>query len=133
MPRMRAIAFVGALAASAVLGACGGADPGDEERAEPAPLSGTIDVQLTDGEIQPANVTIEKPGEVTFKVRNTGRKMHALRVDGPPPVIMVETMNLRRRQSDTITTTLSRPGKYRWYCPYHRKQGMSGTITVPKP
>jgi len=131
MSKCRTIAFVGPLAVSAVLGACGG--PAEEERAEPAPLGGTIDVRLTDGRIQPADITIEKPGEVAFKVRNRGRKMHALRIDGPPPAILVETMDLRRRQSDTITANLSRPGTYSWYCPYHRKQGMSGTLTVPKP
>jgi plastocyanin len=132
MPRFRATVFAGPLAVGAVLGACGGADPRDEERAEPAPQGGTIDVRLTDGRIEPANVTIEKPGEVTFKVRNRGRETHALRVDGPPPLLLLETMDLRRRQSDKLTANFSRPGTYKWYCPYHRTQ-MSGTMTVPEP
>jgi plastocyanin len=128
--RRAAIAGLAALAVAAVVVGCGGEGPEGSNGQRAQSEKGALKVRLTDGKIQPATVTIEKPGEVTFKVRNTGQKKHALRVDGPPPVIMVETLDLRRGQSDTITVDLSRPGKYPWYCPYHRKQGMTGTITV---
>ena len=130
MASARPAQSLGAIALVALIGACGGASP-KAGREEPLARGGTVRVQLTDMKINPANVAIPKPGEITLKVRNTGKSIHALRIEGPTSI--VETLDLRRRQSDEQTVDLSRPGRYRWYCPYHRKQGMTGTITVREP
>src|SRR5215218_9566253 len=118
MARGRALATFGALAAAALLPACG-AEKGSKAR--PAlPQAGTVRVQLTDMKIDPANPVFAKPGEVRFKVRNAGRETHALRIEGPPPMVMVETTDLRRGDSETVTADLNKAGRYTWYCPYHR-------------
>jgi plastocyanin len=122
------------LTLAVVVAGCGGEGPRREEGQATAPRPGdTIRVELSDMKIEPAEVTVAKPGEIEFRVRNAGKKLHALRIEGPPPVILVETEDLRRGESDTISANLSRPGKYAWFCPYHRKEGMKGTITVPTP
>ncbi len=92
------------------------------------PQAGTVKVGLTDMKIDPARPTIEKPGEVRFRVCNAGQKTHALRIEGP--TTEVETQDLRRGQSETLSADLNRPGEYKWFCPYHRDEGMTGTISV---
>jgi plastocyanin len=78
-------------------------------------------------------VRLAAPGVVNLRVRNAGRQTHALRVEGPPPDIMVETNDLKHGDSEALSAHLSRPGKYPWYCPYHRGRGMTGTIIVGRP
>ena len=127
MPGRRAACNFAAVALVGLLGACGGNAERPESK-EPLARGETVKVRLSDMTINPANVVIAKPRETTLKVRNTGKAVHALRIDGPTSI--VETVDLRRGESDEQSVDLSRPGRYRWYCPYHRKQGMTGTITV---
>ncbi len=118
---------VGVLAAILFAG-CGAEAPKGSKGPPALPQAGTVKVGLTDMKIDPARPTIEKPGEVRFRVRNAGQKTHALRIEGP--TTEVETQDLRRGQSETLSVDLNRPGEYKWFCPYHRDEGMTGTISV---
>src|SRR5215210_1001934 len=125
MARGRAMACLGMLA---ILVAGCGAEAPKGSKGPPVPQAGTVKVGLTDMKIDPATPTIEKPGEVRFRVRNSGQKTHALRIEGP--TTEVETQDLRPGQAETLSADLNRPGEYKWFCPYHRAEGMTGTISV---
>jgi uncharacterized cupredoxin-like copper-binding protein len=112
-------------------GGSGGGEPqgAGQEPSKSKPVA-TIDVRETDFKLTPANVTIDKPGEVLFRVSNEGQAPHALEVEGPEGE--VETEQLSPGDSAELTANLSKPGKYVWYCPVgdHKDRGMAGTITV---
>jgi hypothetical protein len=66
-------------------GGSGGGEPQGGAGQEPSkskPVA-TIDVRETDFTLTPANVAIDKPGEVLFRVSNEGQAPHALEVEGP--------------------------------------------------
>jgi uncharacterized cupredoxin-like copper-binding protein len=90
----------------------------------------SLDVSLTDFEINPANPSIAKTGVVEFKVENDGQVTHALEVEGPNGE--VETETLQPGGSATLKADLSKAGSFTWYCPVgnHRDQGMEGKVSV---
>jgi plastocyanin len=110
----------------------GGGEPqgGAGQQPTKAKPVATIDVRETDFKLDPANVTVDKPGEVLFRVSNEGQTPHALEVEGPEGE--VETRQLAPGDSAELTANLSKPGKYVWYCPVgdHKDRGMEGAITV---
>ena len=122
----------GVLAAGLLLVGCG-RDAPRRPQGPPVAQGRTVNVMLSDYRLSPAVIRIPQPTTVDFKVRNTGQKTHALRVDGPPPSLMVETLDLKPGKSEVITVDLFQPGRYSWYCPYHQGQGMTGTIIVGRP
>ena len=126
------------LAVVAGLTACGGGQEppqkqGTEGGGAPAPATrpvATVHVRETDFAIDPPNVRIRRPGTVRFRVGNAGRAPHALEIEGPEGE--VETKVLQSGDSATLTADLSKPGRYKWYCPVgdHEQKGMKGTVTV---
>ncbi|HLL87612.1 MAG TPA: cupredoxin domain-containing protein [Thermoleophilaceae bacterium] len=126
------------LAVVAALAACGGRQEppqkqGTEGGGAPAPATRpveTVEVRETDFAIDPPNVRIQRPGKVRFRVDNAGRAPHALEIEGPEGE--VETKVLQSGDSATLTADLSKPGRYKWYCPVgdHEQKGMKGTVTV---
>ena len=126
------------LAVAFALAACGDDDDDGAGRDAGATATETteaggatsVDVTETEFEIDPANPRIDRPGTVTFRVRNAGRVPHALEVEGPTGE--VETDVIDAGASATLRVDLSRPGTYEWYCPVgdHESRGMKGEITV---
>ena len=90
----------------------------------------TVNVSLTEFELDPANPRIGEAGVVEFRATNDGQVVHALEVEGPTGE--VETEEIQPGESATLKADLSRPGSYTWYCPVgnHEEQGMKGRIRV---
>jgi uncharacterized cupredoxin-like copper-binding protein len=115
------------------LAGCGGDDGGNEEPSPaPARTAGeTVNVTESDFKLDPANPTIDKPGNVTFRVTNEGAVEHSLEVEGPSGESELEK-TLEPGDSGTLRVKLDKRGKYEWYCPIgnHRDLGMEGEVTV---
>jgi uncharacterized cupredoxin-like copper-binding protein len=79
--------------------------------------------------LDPAKITLDKPGTYTFKAVNSGSTTHALEIEGRG--VEEETKDLGAGQSAELKVSL-KGGKYEIYCPVdgHREQGMEGTVTV---
>jgi uncharacterized cupredoxin-like copper-binding protein len=93
------------------------------------PVIKTVEVKETEFKLDPAKITLNKPGTYVFKAVNSGTTTHALEIEGKG--VEKETGNLNPGQSAELKVTL-KPGKYEIYCPIdsHRQQGMEGTVTV---
>ena len=93
------------------------------------PIVKTIEVKETEYNLNPAKITLNKPGTYVFKAENTGSITHALEIEGKG--LEEETKGLDAGQSAELKVTL-KAGKYEIYCPVdgHRQQGMEGTVTV---
>jgi uncharacterized cupredoxin-like copper-binding protein len=89
----------------------------------------TIEVKETEFKLDPAKITLNKPGTYTFKAVNSGSTTHALEIEGKG--VEEETEGIDPGQSAELKVSL-KPGKYEIYCPVdsHREQGMEGTVTV---
>jgi uncharacterized cupredoxin-like copper-binding protein len=118
------------------LAACGGDDnkSSDETQSQTTPETGTtgetVTVSETEFELNPANPRISKPGVVEFRVKNDGKIVHALEVEGPGEE--AKTKDIQPGGSASLRVDLSTAGSYEWYCPVgnHRDLGMEGTIKV---
>jgi uncharacterized cupredoxin-like copper-binding protein len=128
-----------ALAAGAVaLGGCGsdnnGGGGGSSKASKPAaPATGggqTVNLSETEFKITPAKASAAKTGKVTFKVRNDGKIVHALEVEGPGGE--AKTGSIQPGKSATLQVTFSKAGTFELYCPIdgHKQQGMEGTVAV---
>jgi uncharacterized cupredoxin-like copper-binding protein len=89
----------------------------------------TIEVKETEYKLNPAKITLNKPGAYVFKAENTGSTTHALEIEGKG--VEEETKDLAAGRSAELKVTL-KGGRYEIYCPVdgHRQQGMEGTVTV---
>jgi uncharacterized cupredoxin-like copper-binding protein len=120
-----------------VLAGCGaGGGGGQASKASSANTKGsagsvvkTIEVKETEFKLDPAKITLNKPGTYVFKAVNSGSTTHALEIEGKG--VEEETEDLDPGQSAELKVSL-KPGKYEIYCPVdgHREQGMEGTVTV---
>ena len=92
----------------------------------------TADVTVTEREysLTPPNLQARRTGTFTISARNAGGIPHALEIEGPGGT--VKTGAIAPGQTAQLTIALSRPGRYRWYCPLadHRSRGMRGTVVV---
>lgn len=80
--------------------------------AEPSPEADTVEVVLKDGDLNvPATVAT---GEVTFVVKNQGRKAHGFALSGPVDSQLEE--RLGAGQESSFTEELE-SGSYTAYCP----------------
>jgi uncharacterized cupredoxin-like copper-binding protein len=72
-----------------------------------------------------SKLTVPK-GAVTFKVTNSGAIVHDFKIGTK------KTKNLSPGQSQTITVTFAKPGKYAFLCTVtgHAAAGMKGMLTV---
>ena len=117
--------------ALAVLAPAGcGSDDGDEAAGTTAAAGEqSVDLTATEFQFDPADVSLDTAGTVTFTVSNDGQEEHALEVEGNG--IEEETETIAPGDSGTLTVELE-PGEYEFYCPIdgHRDQGMEGTLVV---
>lgn len=90
----------------------------------------TIEVEETEYELDPANAGVQEAGKVAFEVTNAGKIAHALEVEGPNGA--QETDDIAPGETAKMTVDLSKPGKYKWYCPIgdHEQRGMTGSIFI---
>jgi uncharacterized cupredoxin-like copper-binding protein len=119
----------------AVLGSAGcGSDSGGETSGatggETAAAGGeSVALKASEFKFDPADVTVDAAGKVTFTVTNDGQQTHALEVEGNG--VEEETDSIAPGDSGTLTVDL-KAGEYEFYCPIdgHRDQGMEGKIVV---
>ena len=115
----------------AVLVSAGCGSDGDGETGGDTAAAGGESVALTATEFKfdPADVTVDAAGKVTFTVSNDGQQPHALEVEGNG--VEEETDSIAAGDSGTLTVDLE-PGEYEFYCPIdgHREQGMEGKLVV---
>jgi uncharacterized cupredoxin-like copper-binding protein len=115
----------------AVLVSAGCGSDSDGESSGDTAAAGAESVALTATEFKfdPADVTVDTAGKVTFTVSNDGQQTHALEVEGNG--VEEETDSIAAGESGTLTVDL-KPGEYEFYCPIdgHREQGMEGKLTV---
>ena len=115
----------------AVLVSAGCGSDGDDETGGETGAAGGESVALTATEYKfdPADLTVDAAGEVTFTVSNDGEETHALEVEGNG--VEEETDSIAAGGSGTLTVDLE-PGEYEFYCPIdgHREQGMEGKLVV---
>jgi plastocyanin len=88
-----------------------------------------VALTATEYKFDPADVTVDAAGKVTFTVTNDGQETHALEVEGDD--VEEETDSIAAGDSGTLTVDLE-PGEYELYCPIdgHREQGMEGKLVV---
>jgi uncharacterized cupredoxin-like copper-binding protein len=119
-----------------VTGCAGGGEGGGGGGEDKAPSGAkteaivkTIEVKETEFELQPAEITLDKPGTYVFKAVNSGDTVHALEVEGEG--IEEETEEIEPGQSAELKVKLE-AGTYELYCPVdgHAEEGMEGKLTV---
>jgi plastocyanin len=66
-------------------------------------------------------------GGQSFLLRNEGANIHSFNIEGTNVEIIVEPRMTRTTPPVGQVVT---PGTYRFYCLYHRDQGMDGDLTV---
>lgn len=125
-----------ALAATTLLGACGGDDGGSAGDSDPIPGVESCDdvtegLCLDAGDIFFDPAEIEAPaGDIPITMLNIGQARHTLLFDEPGPTdFKLEVVS--NGDGDAGTVTLE-PGEYTFYCdvPGHREAGMEGTLVV---
>ena len=115
------------------LAGCGAGGGGGEDKAPSGAKNEavvkTIQVKETEFKLQPAEVTLDKPGTYVFKAVNSGDTVHALEVEGEG--IEEETEEIEPGQSAELKVKL-KAGTYELYCPVdgHAEEGMEGKLTV---
>jgi outer membrane protein assembly factor BamB len=70
--------------------------------------------------------SLDKPGTVTFELKNVGHIVHDLRIDGK------QTPLIQPGQTAKLTVAFNKAGKYPYLCtvPGHAAAGMKGVFTV---
>ena len=112
---------------------CGAGGGGGEDKtpsgARNEAVVKTIQVKETEFKLQPAEITLDKPGTYVFKAVNSGDTDHALEVEGEG--IEEETEEIEPGQSAELKVKL-KAGTYELYCPVdgHEEEGMEGKLTV---
>jgi uncharacterized cupredoxin-like copper-binding protein len=116
-----------------ILAGCGAGGGGGEDKApsgaKKAAVVKTIQVKETEFKLQPAEITLDKPGTYVFKAVNSGDTVHALEVEGEG--IEEETEEIEPGQSAKLEVKL-KAGTYELYCPVdgHAEEGMEGRLKV---
>ena len=89
----------------------------------------TIQVNETEMSLDPADVTLDRPGTYVFRATNVGNVMHALRIEGNG--VDQSTRNIGSGESAEMQVNLG-AGTYEIDCPVddHENLGMRGTLTV---
>lgn len=145
----REAAALAALLAAAltVLAGCGedrgGATSTDTEAApvrpavEPAPAlpeppAAEVKLSETEYRLDPAQIRVDRPATLAIEVRNRGKVRHALEVEDNDTGARTRTLEPGDRQ--VLRVELSKPGRYRWFCPVdgHARRGMRGSIAVAR-
>ncbi len=79
--------------------------------------------------MDPAEITLDRPGTYLFRASNSGEGEHAIEIEGEG--IEEETEDIQPGESTLLEVNLD-PGTYKLYCPVgdHEERGMVGTVTV---
>jgi len=90
----------------------------------------TIEVHLSEFQLDPSRVSVDTPGTYTFKAVNDGQSVHALEIEGHG--VEEETEDIQPGESAEFTVDLREAGDYELYCPVddHRAMGMDGSVDV---
>jgi plastocyanin len=117
------------LLAVLVSAGCGSDDNGETTGDTGAAGGESVALTATEYKFDPADVTVDAAGKVTFTVTNDGQETHALGGEGDD--VEEETDSIAAGDSGTLTVDLE-PGEYELYCPIdgHREQGMEGKLVV---
>jgi plastocyanin len=117
------------LLAVLVSAGCGSDDNGETTGDTGAAGGESVALTATEYKFDPADVTVDAAGKVTFTVTNDGQETHALEVEGDD--VEEETDSIAAGDSGPLTVDLE-PGEYELYCPIdgHREQGMEGKLVV---
>jgi plastocyanin len=120
--------FLGTLAGCGAGGGGGGEDKAPSGAKNEAVVK-TIQVKETEFKLQPAEVTLDKPGTYVFKAVNSGDTVHALEVEGEG--IEEFSDKIQPGESTNLRVDL-KPGTYVLTCPVdgHEDKGMETTINV---
>jgi plastocyanin len=131
--KLRVIGWIFCLLFLGTLAGCGAGGGGGEDKAPSGAYEGAvlkkIQVKETEFKMQPAEITLDKPGTYVFKAVNSGDTVHALEVEGEGTE--EETEEIEPGQSAELKVKL-KAGTYVLYCPVggHKEEGMEGTLTV---
>jgi plastocyanin len=89
----------------------------------------TIRIEETEFRLEPAEITLDKPGTYVLEAVNSGDTVHALEVEGQG--IEEKTEEIQPGQNAKLGVELA-AGTYELYCPVggHKEEGMEGTLTV---
>ena len=110
----------------------GGNGSGGGEEAPPGAKDSvvkTIRIEETEFRLEPAEITLDKPGTYVLEAVNSGDTVHALEVEGQG--IEEKTEEIQPGQNAKLGVELA-AGTYELYCPVggHKEEGMEGTLTV---
>jgi len=127
--------FIAVMAAVWLPVGCGGGGSGGGGNGDDAPSGAkdsvlkTIRIEETEFRLEPAEITLDKPGTYVFEAVNSGDTVHALEVEGEG--IEEKTEEIQPGQSAELKVELA-AGTYELYCPVggHKEEGMEGTLTV---
>ena len=112
----------------ALLAACGGDDEdGAAEKAvsTPAPAAGqAVNVDVADFKFKPGAVTVKAGGTLTFV--NRDKAPHTAQTELNPKTAEFDTGRLEK--GDQKVVKLKDPGRFAYFCAYHRF--MEGTVEV---
>ncbi len=148
MMRFKDAAVVGCICLLLSLGAvvgCSGGQTGGAQQEKEAPPSvpttveestaaqspiETIRVNETEMSLDPAEITLDRPGPYVFRAVNVGNVTHSLRIEGNG-IEEQQTGDIGPGESADLAVTLS-PGTYELDCPVdnHEELGMRGSVTV---
>lgn len=123
---MRKLAVI-LLVLSFALAACGS----NEATNTPAGTGGgaqNITVDLNEWEVAPKDLKV-KAGKITFDVKNTGKFLHSLAIEGGG--VKQESQKIKGGENTKLEVDL-KPGTYKTWCPVgnHEEQGMVGELVV---
>ena len=96
------------------------------------PPAAEVELTETEYRLDPAKIRVDRPATLAIEVRNRGRGRHALRVEDGGTGARTRTLEPGARE--VLRVELSKPGRYRWWCPVdgHAKRGMRGSIAVAR-
>ena len=132
-PRIYAQIIAVVLILGGVLGCGAGGGGGAEDAQAPSgakeSVLKTIRVKEAEFALNPAEITLQKPGTYLFKAVNSGGTVHALEVEGQG--IEEETEEIQPGESAELKVKLE-AGTYELYCPVdgHKEEGMEGKVIV---
>jgi plastocyanin len=91
-----------------------------------------VELRETEYRLDPAQIRVDRPATLAIEVRNRGRVRHALEVEDGGTGTRTRTLEPGDRQ--VLRVELSKPGRYRWFCPVdgHARRGMRGSIAVAR-
>jgi len=125
----RAIRLILLGLALAAIGACGGGSS-SSGNGSGAP-AGSTQVAVMDFNFKPKDMTVSS-GKVVFFLINSGPSAHDMVIADSTGKNVARSSLVQSGDTFTFTVTSLPAGKYVFFCdvPWHRAEGMEGTLTV---